>query len=65
MILIFRPFKVGDFIDTAGAAGPVKEIGIGYSSSISDAYDTINQIMKDESRIIAWGLSSMTTLKSF
>lgn len=26
MILVFRPFKVGDFIDAAGVAGTVKEI---------------------------------------
>jgi small conductance mechanosensitive channel len=28
MLLIFRPFKVGDFIDAAGVAGSVVEIGI-------------------------------------
>ena len=28
MLLIFRPFKVGDFVDTAGTAGSVEEIGI-------------------------------------
>jgi small conductance mechanosensitive channel len=28
MLLFFRPFKVGDFIDAAGAAGSVQEIGI-------------------------------------
>ena len=28
MLLIFRPFKVGDFIDAGGAAGTVQEIGV-------------------------------------
>jgi len=28
MLLIFRPFKVGDFIEAGGAAGVVEEIGI-------------------------------------
>ncbi len=28
MLMIFRPFKVGDYIDAAGVAGSVKEIGI-------------------------------------
>ncbi len=28
MLLIFRPFKVGDFVDAAGTAGSVEEIGI-------------------------------------
>jgi len=28
MLLVFRPFKVGDFVDAAGVAGTVKEIGL-------------------------------------
>jgi len=28
MLVLFRPFKVGDFIDAAGVAGTVEEIGI-------------------------------------
>ena len=28
MLLIFRPFKVGDFVDAAGTAGSVQEIGV-------------------------------------
>ena len=28
MLLIFRPFRIGDFVDTAGIAGTVQEIGI-------------------------------------
>ena len=28
MVLVFRPFKVGDFIDAAGVKGTVKEIGL-------------------------------------
>lgn len=32
MLLIFRPFKIGDFIDAAGHKGTVEEIGIFVSS---------------------------------
>ena len=28
MLLLFRPFKVGDYIDTGGAAGSVKAVGL-------------------------------------
>ena len=28
MLLVFRPFRIGDFVDTAGIAGTVQEIGI-------------------------------------
>ena len=28
MLLIFRPFKVGDLVEVAGTLGKVKEIGI-------------------------------------
>ena len=28
MLLVFRPFKVGDFVEAGGSAGTVKEIGI-------------------------------------
>ncbi|HSG48863.1 MAG TPA: mechanosensitive ion channel domain-containing protein [Longimicrobiales bacterium] len=28
MLLTFRPFKVGDFVDAAGVAGNIKEIGV-------------------------------------
>jgi len=28
MILVFRPFKVGDYIDAGGTAGSVKEVGL-------------------------------------
>jgi len=34
MLLIFRPFKVGDFIDAAGTLGSVVEIGI-FSTTLS------------------------------
>jgi small conductance mechanosensitive channel len=33
MLLVFRPFKVGDFIEAGGTAGSVKEIGI-FSSTL-------------------------------
>lgn len=94
MILIFRPFKIGDFIEAAGIFGMVKDIhlfntvlatpdnvkiivpngkvygdviknisgydtrrvdlvfGIGYSSSISKAYDVIRSILKQDKRIL-------------
>jgi len=94
MILIFRPFRVGDFIVGAGVSGTVKEIGIfnsilstpdnvrvvvpnsklngdvinnysandtrrldmvigiGYSSSITKAYETIDKILKEDQRIL-------------
>jgi small conductance mechanosensitive channel len=94
MILIFRPFKVGDFIIGAGVSGTVKEIGIfnsilstpdnvkvvvpnsklngdviknysvndnrrldmvigiGYSSSIAKAYETIEKILKEDQRVL-------------
>ncbi len=32
MILIFKPFKIGDFIDSAGAVGVVKDISIFYTT---------------------------------
>jgi small conductance mechanosensitive channel len=28
MLLIFRPFKIGDFVEVAGTAGSVQEIGV-------------------------------------
>jgi small conductance mechanosensitive channel len=28
MLLVFRPFRVGDFVECAGTAGSVKEIGV-------------------------------------
>jgi small conductance mechanosensitive channel len=28
MLLVFRPFKVGDYVEVAGAAGSVQEVGI-------------------------------------
>lgn len=31
MILLFRPFRIGDFIDAGGFSGTVKEIGIFYT----------------------------------
>jgi len=94
MILIFRPFRVGDFINAAGIAGTVKEIslfntiistpdnvkvivpngkvsgdiiknysgfdtrridltvGIGYGSPIEKAISIINEIVKEDSRIL-------------
>jgi small conductance mechanosensitive channel len=95
MLLVFRPFKVGDLIDAAGVLGIVKDIhlfntvlatldnvkiivpngkiygdviknisgydtrrvdlvfGIGYSSSIRDAYDVIRNILKEDERILS------------
>jgi small conductance mechanosensitive channel len=95
LILVLRPFKIGDYIDGAGVAGTVKEIqlfttilatpdnvkimvpnsklfgdtiknfsafdirridlviGIGYTSDIQKAYDTINNLMKEDGRILS------------
>lgn len=35
MLLLFRPFSVGDFIEAAGSSGTVKEIGIFYTLLIT------------------------------
>jgi len=95
LILVLRPFRIGDYIDGAGVAGTVKEIqlfttilatpdnvkimvpnsklfgdtiknfsafdnrridlviGIGYASDIQKAYDTINHLIKEDSRILS------------
>jgi small conductance mechanosensitive channel len=95
MLLIFRPFRIGDLVEVAGVLGIVKEIhvfnselaaldnvkilvpngkiigdiirnisgyktrridlvfGIGYSSSISKAYDVIQGEIKSDQRILA------------
>jgi len=95
LILVLRPFGVGDYIDAGGVAGTVKEIdlfttvlatpdnvkimapnsklfgdtimnysafdtrridlviGIGYSSDIQKAYDTISNLLKEDGRILA------------
>jgi small conductance mechanosensitive channel len=94
LILVLRPFKVGDYIEGGGVAGTVKEIdlfttvlatpdnvkimvpnsklfgdtiknfsafdtrridlviGISYTSDIQKAYDTISNLMKEDSRIL-------------
>jgi len=94
MILFFRPFRAGDFIDAAGVSGVVKEVGIfntvistidnvkvivpngkisgdvirnfsgydirrvdlvfgiGYASSMAKAYDTIDEILNADKRIL-------------
>ncbi|MBQ8836524.1 MAG: mechanosensitive ion channel [Clostridia bacterium] len=41
MILIFRPFKVGDYIDNHTDSGTVKEIGIFYTTLITGDNKTI------------------------
>lgn len=94
MIIAFRPFKVGDYIDAAGTAGTVEEVGIftthmktpdnkaiivpnaaitsgtitnfsakdtrridmlfgiGYGDDIKKAKDVIEQILKEDERIL-------------
>lgn len=42
MILIFRPFKVGDYIDSVGCSGTVKEISIFYTVLTTVDNKTIN-----------------------
>ena len=41
MILFFRPFKVGDFIDTHSDSGTVSEIGIFYTTLVTGDNKTI------------------------
>jgi len=95
MIILFRPFKVGDFIEAGGATGAVEEVrmfatiirtgdncqiivpngqiyggtitnysakptrridlvfGIGYNDDIAKAKQIINDIMKQDSRILS------------
>jgi len=95
LILVLRPFRVGEYIEGAGVAGTVKEIdlfttilatpdnvkimvpnsklfgdtiknysafdtrridlviGIGYASDIQKAYDIINNLVKEDSRILS------------
>jgi small conductance mechanosensitive channel len=95
LILVLRPFKVGEYIEGSGVAGTVKEIdlfmtvlatpdnvkimvpnsklfgdtiknysafdvrridlmiGIGYTSDIQKAYDSINNLVKEDSRILS------------
>ncbi len=56
MLLIFRPFKIGDFIDAAGVAGSVHEIGI-FSTTLNTA-DNVRIILPNSS---VYG----TTIKNF
>ncbi len=56
MLLVFRPFKVGDFIDAAGVAGKVCEIGI-FSTTL-DTPDNVRIILPNSS---VYG----TTIKNF
>ena len=95
MIILFRPFKVGDFVEAGGAAGVIEEVrmfatimrtgdnrqvivpngqiyggtitnssakptrridlvfGIGYDDDIAKAKQIINDIMKQDSRILS------------
>jgi small conductance mechanosensitive channel len=95
LILAFRPFRVGDFIDAAGVMGAVKDIhlfttilatpdnvqiivpnsklygdiiknysandtrrvdlviGIGYGSSIKEAYEIMENILKQDERVLS------------
>jgi small conductance mechanosensitive channel len=43
LLLTFRPFKVGDFVETAGVSGTVKEIGVFFS--ILHTPDNIRVVM--------------------
>jgi small conductance mechanosensitive channel len=43
MLLLFRPFQVGDFVDTAGVAGSVAEIGL--FSTILNTGDNVRIIV--------------------
>ena len=52
MLLIFRPFKIGDFVDAGGISGSVKKIGL--FSTEMDTGDNV-RIITPNSRI--WGVS--------
>lgn len=56
MLLVFRPFKVGDFVNAAGEAGTVKSIGL-FSTTIATS-DNIRIILSNQS---IWG----GTIKNF
>lgn len=56
MLLIFRPFKVGDFIDAGGVAGTVKEIAI---------FNTIVHTGDNVKVIVPNGQISGGTIKNF
>jgi small conductance mechanosensitive channel len=56
MLLLFRPFTVGDFIDAAGVAGKVHEIGI-FSTTLNTA-DNVRIILPNSA---VYG----TTIKNF
>jgi small conductance mechanosensitive channel len=95
MLLVFRPFKVGDFVEAAGIAGAVDEIGVfsttlntpdnvriivpnskiygdvvknystndtrrndivlgvGYGDDLGRAIETVQRVLKEESRVLA------------
>ena len=50
MLLIFRPFRVGDFVDAAGTAGTVKEIRV-----FSTALDTPDNVRIITPNTAVWG----------
>ncbi len=56
MLIIFRPFKIGDFVDTAGVSGTVKTIGL-FTTELSTG-DNLQVIVPNGS---IWG----GTIKNF
>lgn len=56
MLLIFRPFRVGDYVEAAGVDGSVEEIGL-FASSLATLDNTLITLPNAE----IWG----TTIKNF
>ncbi len=56
MLLVFRPFKIGDLVEVGGAYGTVQEIGI-FSTAL-DTFDNVRYIVPNTS---IWG----ATIKNY
>ena len=53
MLLLFRPYKVGDFIDAAGKFGKVTEVGLFTTEKSGGSRSSITAIMKSAALICA------------
>ena len=61
MIIIFRPFKIGDFIDAGGAAGVVDEIGL--FATLMHTGDN-QRIIVPNSAIIGGNITNVSALET-